>query len=123
VTTHWKRSAIGAVWCIVAGLLLVESLRSYRTWLASPYQFSGPRDAIMIFAAFALAALVSGGLLLKRIWWAPPLVLVHSVLVLLYRISYIVFGGVDDTSTTYGLGVLAMAVLAVSSIAFRRTLS
>ena len=77
----------------------------------------------MIFAAFALAALVSGGLLLKRIWWAPPLVLVLSVLVLLYRISYIVFGGVDDTSTTYGLGVLAMAVLAVSSIAFRRTLS
>jgi len=114
---------IGTVWSVVGVLLLIWSGSGLYRWSQTVERFSGPRNASLIFLAFAVIALAGGLLAVLRLQAGRVVVMVASWLTLAYSTAYFLMGGVDDTSKSYLLCVLAAAVLAVTSLLQRRRLA
>ena len=114
---------IGAAWLILGVLLLAWSGRGLYRWSQTVERFSGPRNASLIFLALASIALAGGLLTALRYRAGRVVIVVASWLTLAYSAAYFLMGGVDDTSKSYLLCVLAAAVLAVASLLQRRRLA
>ncbi|MBI2837196.1 MAG: hypothetical protein HYX75_02710 [Acidobacteria bacterium] len=111
---------IGAAWFVTGALLLAWSIRSFRWWSQSEERFSGPRDTILIFATFAVVALLGAAFVVRRVRAGRVLLLVLSSAAILYSGTFILFGGFDDTSSTYALCVLALFSLSLATILVRK---
>ena len=112
--------SIGAIWLVVGVALLVWSFRALHSWTQSEYRFSGALSAVLIFASFAVVAVVGGALAAWRVRGGRAVLVVLSAATILYSASYILFGGFDDTGVIYALCVLALLVFAIATILLRK---
>jgi hypothetical protein len=109
---------------VLGGLFLaLWSARGLHLWSQTVERFDGPRDSFIIFMAIAGAALVGGILALFRVRAGKLVVIVVSWVTLLYSSTYVLLGGIDDTSMVYLIVVLSFAALALISLLQRRHLA
>jgi hypothetical protein len=118
----WAR-AIGSAWLGVGLVLLSWSIVGLCQWWQTASRFSGPRNAMLIFAGAAAAAVLGGILTLCRKSMGKVVLLVLSALVFLYAAAYLLMGGFDDTGGVYLLCVVSLTFLSLVTVLLRRRLA
>jgi hypothetical protein len=111
---NYNLKFLGWFWSITSIALTLWCIRELWNILTNSYGVNrGALIATVIGLGFALFCFISSRALLSSKPYGRLMILIVSVLVLLYGIVFLLFGGSEDVSKTYSLIVLIMTAVSI----------